>query len=437
MTERGLRKLKRKFIVTAMTSFFIVMMLISSFICISNFVLTRSEIRNTLSYIAENEGLLPENEGRIQKKRLDIARRIFDVDSPEDVREIVQDILGLEVNYDSPDFFYSTRYFAVSFDENGETENVILSHIASVDEDVAEEFARYTAEGVIPFGRFDDFYYLVDNTERGGKIVVCLDCAAQIAVTKRLLLIAMILVALGMAVSYIILNLLAGKLLKPEIRSAELQKEFITNASHELKTPLAVIRANTELMEMSQGSNEWTDSNMRQLDRLTGLIQNLVMISRASERDMQGERTQLNVSAAVKETAQNFQPVAEQEEKTLLIDVPDEILFSADEGQIRTLTSLLVDNAIKYCDPKGEVSVSLLKKNRALRLTVTNSFAEGKGVDYDQFFERFYRGDRSHNTEKEGYGIGLSMAESICQDYDGRIRVSWNEGRIAFRCILN
>ena len=110
----------------------------------------------------------------------------------------------------------------------------------------------------------------------------------------------------------------------------------------------------------------------------------------------------------------------------------------ADSSKIRQLTTLLVDNAVKYCDEGGKIEVTAgqIKNGRGAALTVSNSYAEGADVDYSRFFERFYRQDSSHNIDKGGYGIGLSLAESICSQYGGDIRAQWKDGVISFICQL-
>ena len=114
----------------------------------------------------------------------------------------------------------------------------------------------------------------------------------------------------------------------------------------------------------------------------------------------------------------------------------DGIVMKAQEGQIKQLASLLIDNAIKYCDDKGTIHVSLSKKGKNIRLTVDNDYKDGANVDCSRFFERFYRAEESHGGEKAGYGIGLSIAESIVKRYKGTIHASWNNGIIRFTCKL-
>ena len=222
----------------------------------------------------------------------------------------------------------------------------------------------------------------------------------------------------------------------PEIRNAEQQKQFITNASHELKTPLAVIKANTQVQEMMNGKDEWTESTMRQVDRMTGLIQNLVTIVRAEEKEDSEDRIDTDVSEAIRDTVKSYLPVAENAGETLNQNIGDGIHMKAVESQIRQLATLLIDNAIKYCDEHGTINVELLQKGRGVKLSVSNTYAEGKNADYSKFFERFYRADQSHNVDKGGYGIGLSIAESLVKQYNGSIDASWKDDVITFDCIL-
>ena len=199
-----------------------------------------------------------------------------------------------------------------------------------------------------------------------------------------------------------------------------------------------MIRANTEVEQMINGENEWNQSTMRQVDRMTGLIQNLVMVSRAQEKENNSERKKINVSAALQETSDTFLPVAVQNGKKLEKEIQENVMMMANESQIRQLSSLLIDNAIKYCDDGGTIRVTLTQKGRSpVRLDVSNNYAKGGDVDYARFFERFYRQDKSHNIEKGGYGIGLSIAQAIVEQYKGSsIDAAWKDGIITFTCLL-
>ena len=212
------------------------------------------------------------------------------------------------------------------------------------------------------------------------------------------------------------------------------------NASHELKTPLAVIRSNTEMEEIVSGESEWTQSTIRQVDRMNSLIQNLVMISKSREMEGRTELAKINASEAVAQTARDFASRAETEGKTLLQDIVPDLELTADGSQLRQLTMILLDNAVKYCDANGNIAIRLEPAakwgKKGIRLTVSNDYAAGKDVDYTRFFDRFYREDKSHNIDTGGYGIGLSIAEHICEQYKGSIRADWRDGKIFFICDL-
>lgn len=197
-----------------------------------------------------------------------------------------------------------------------------------------------------------------------------------------------------------------------------------------------MIKANTQVQEMMNGKDEWTESTMRQVDRMTGLIQNLVTIVRAEEKEDAGDRVDTDVTEAIKDTVKSYVPVAENAGKTLNQNIAENVHMKAVESQIRQLATLLIDNAIKYCDEKGTIDVTVVQKGKGIRLTVSNSYAEGKNVDYSKFFERFYRADTSHNVDKGGYGIGLSIADSLVKQYNGSINASWKDGIITFDSIL-
>ena len=407
-----------------MLSIAAVVLFISGFINAANLISTRRQIREVLTYICDNNGDLTQGtEGPPENETEDIDLSLFSVFGH-----------GLISANLYPEFRYATRYFTVLFDEDDEVASVKTGHISAVAKEQAEELARKVRGRFLSFGNYSVYYYMVRENEDGTAIVAFLDCTAQVAVNLRVLYASLIICFGGMLLVFWPVWHFSNWAIQPELRAVSRQKQFITNASHELKTPLAVIRANTEVLEMIEGENEWTTSTMRQVDRMSGLIGNLVQIARAEERADKSRMTSLPLSRCVAETADTFEPVATSDSKKLVREIADDVTIIADEGAMRQLVSLLIDNAIKYCDEGGTVTVRLDRKGKFARLTVSNDFKAGAGVDYSRFFERFYRQDKSHNTEKGGYGIGLSIAESIVRQYDGTIGVSWSNGVISFTC---
>lgn len=455
MSENAIRKLKRRIIAVATISFLGVMIVMGIMLYVTNSVSTRSEIHEVLDYIVTNNGEIPKDslagdssdnalDSQEDDKNNPIVRNVQrnSQHTIEDMINSLESLFRVGKSYDSPEFLYSARFFSVFFDTSGHANEIKRTHIASVNEKQAVKYAQIVRKNGKDFGNYGDYFYEVSSCSDGRDIVVFLDCSSQLAILRRLFIYVFLLSAVGGAISFAVLRHFATRIIRPEIRNAELQKQFITNASHELKTPLSVIRANTELMEMMNGETEWTQSTMHQVERLQGLIQNLVLITRAQEQDSKADRVDTDVSKAVQETFDNFVPVASQEHKKLTADIPENIRMTAESGQIRQLASLLIDNAIKYCDDDGEITVRLSKTSRLpargtqIRLEVSNSYKDGANVDYERFFDRFYREDESHNVDKGGYGIGLSIAESLVEQYKGSIHADWSKGIITFTCIL-
>lgn len=436
MNRKSIERIKKKFILTAMISFLTVMIFIAGCIYIANLVITRHQIRHVFDYIEANDGVLPERNYKNSGKQ-NSSDELPSLTDNDDLISDIASLFGITNDNRSPEFYYSTRYFSVIFDKYDNPTDVITSHIASVDNESAEQSARAILKRFIKFGAYGDFYYNVHKRSDGSHIVTVLDCSTQIAMSRRIIFVSIFLIGFGMLISFLIIRIWANKIVQPEIKNAEMQKAFITDASHELKTPLAVIGANTEMLEMSGISNEWTESTMRQVKRLTGLIQNLVTITRAQEKDSKEERVPTDITAAVSETVTTFMPVATQDGKTLTQKIEPDVTMMAHEGDIRQLSTILIDNAIKYCDDNGKISVVLETRGRRSQnivLMVSNSYADGADVDYSKFFARFYRGDKSHNTDKGGYGIGLSIAESLMSRYHGDIDASYADGMITFSC---
>ena len=402
MNKDSIRKLRKKLIIISMASITIVMFVLAALINGVNYASIRSDIYSTLDYITKNDGSIPQTPG---------------AGSPGD---------------DYPEFRYQTRYFSVVLDADGNEVSANTDNIAAIDESQAVSYAQIASKRFFKFGSYGDYYYEVSTQSSGNTLVVFLDSAIRIHSYYRLFYGSLFICLGGLIVVFLIIYILSNKLIQPEIENVEKQKQFITNASHELKTPLAVIRANTELGEMMNGRTEWTESTLKQVDRLDGLVKNLVTLSRASEQQETGIVSFVDVSKAVTEISENLEPIAVKAGKSIEKTIQPGIVMHLDENAITQLARLLLDNAIKYCDDGGKIGITLSRKSRPAVLVISNTYAEGKDADYSKFFERFYRKDESHNVEKGGYGIGLSIAQDIVKRFCGNISASWRDGIIYF-----
>ena len=464
MDARAIRRLRLKFILISTVTYFLVMFFMGLFINASNFLLSRQQIHTVLDYMLNEEMKTDEeasgndsqsaesaagaagesdqqdeksgdSDQETQKDEQDGKDKKSKKDEKSDKPEYHENML----NEFSAEFHYSARYFSAILDKNGSPSEIKTAHIMALTREEASAMAVKAFSERGKFGRDGNYFYAKAKDENEYTHIIFLNCSAQIAQNLRILYISMLIAAAGLLITFVLVYISSYRVIQPEMENVRRQKQFITNASHELKTPLAVIRANTEIEEMIHGQNEWTESTMRQVERLDGLIRNLVMITRAQEKEDRSVMTRVNVTQPVQETVGPYESIAQQDHKELILNLQPDIEFVADESKIRQLASLLIDNAFKYCDENGRVTFTLdtLRKGRTLRMICSNSYAEGANVDYSRFFDRFYREDSSHNLDKGGYGIGLSIAESICQQYGGSIDVSWKDGEISFTCLLN
>ena len=412
MNNRTIERIKKRFIGIAMLAIFLAMVFIGGAILLTSFFVSRSAIRRGLDQLILNEAYL---------KDRDLSEYYFE--SPD-----ITDIFNTQVG-DQADFWL-VRYDAEGqlLSVDGRYPGNSYTFFLGMADEIKEGPEGYGRQGRI-------WYKYADSLD--GSIIAFIDTTGEIYAINRLLFITLIVCLAGLAVTFILVTHFADYAVASEAENLAKQKDFITNASHELKTPLAVIRANTEMSQMLNGEDEWSVSTMKQIDRMNGLIANLVMISKAQELEDTREMSEIDAGDIVNSTVKTFEPVALQSGITLENKASGKVTITADASKIMQLTSILLDNAIKYCDENGTVRVELVSQRKGLRLTVSNSYKDGANVDCNKFFERFYREDKSHNIDKGGYGIGLSIAENICRQYNGDIRAAWKNGEISFTCTLH
>lgn len=500
-----LKKLRRKFIAIAMLSVSIVLIAIVGTINIANYMSTNEALDARLKLIAGNGGTFPDllergsmgeegnttddstNKGTPTLKEPPSGRT--DVQPPEDMNQadLKDDNLkendlkendfkenDLKRHGISPESQFDTRYFTVTINSKGEVENIDTSKIASVSSENAAEYAKKLwksgKKGDGKSGFADNCKYLTVD-EDGSTMYIFLSCQRELSTIKTYILASVGISVFGLLVVFVMIYFFSGKILKPVSESYEKQKRFITDASHEIKTPLTIIDANTEVIEMMEGENEWTSSTRKQIARLTSLTEKLVFLSRMDEEATKLEMFEFSLSDAILDTAEPFKAVAGTKGKKLTIDVIDGILYTGDEKTIRQLISILLDNAIKYsgcssvsCEksninkdnlnkttqtqsncvtagdlaPEIELTMRPSGKNRIITVwnTVDDTANIKKGRQ-DMLFERFYRTDASRNSKTGGFGIGLSAAYAIVKAHKGKITAESKDGRsIKFTIVL-
>ena len=230
-----------------------------------------------------------------------------------------------------------------------------------------------------------------------------------------------LLISIGVIASVFVLIVLISKRVIAPIQETYIkQKQFITGASHELKTPLAIISSNADVLEMMNGDSKWTQNIHNQVDRLTSLVNSLVVFSRMEEKDTV-ERTRFDLTNALESRIEDFNELANFQKKNIVTDIDPDLYYFGEEASIVQLMDILLENAIKYAPEDSSISVSLKKNRKYAILKVSNKATVQKG-DLSKVFERFYRLDESRNSAIKGYGIGLSMAQLIAEKHKETIR---------------
>ena len=410
-----IKKVRRRFIWVATLSLFLVMIIsFASLIGISVFGSSR-EADQVLSIIVKNNG------------RLDIQQ--------------AKQQLGDQYNREG---LFKYRYLTANVDTKKKTLTVIdtdhiigrsIDSVSSRERQISRRLAGGQLKGTIRSEGMR-FRYLAKKISTNKYYICVIDLSPLMQSTIFLVKYAMFFTFGGIFFFILVMFLLADRAIQPIKDAYDKQRRFITNAGHELKTPLAVISANAEMEELLGNDDEWNESTKEQVVRMTGLINQLITLTRMSEPE-EIVLSKVNFSEVAKESAESFKSILAKDGKEYVISIDPDLYINAEQRSLLELVNILIDNAQKYCDPEGEVMVVLAKSrlNQNAVLTVANSYKNGAGIDTNRFFERFYREDESHHydgKQKLGFGIGLSMAQDLVSAFGGKINASWSDGVMNF-----
>ena len=253
-----------------------------------------------------------------------------------------------------------------------------------------------------------------------GNLILFLNCQREIDSYESFVRNSILISIIVIISVFILIVLVSKKVIAPIQQSYLKQKQFITGASHELKTPLAIISSNADVLEMENGNSKWTQNIHNQVDRLTSLVNSLVVFSRMEEKDTV-ERTSFDLTEVLKSRIEDFDELANFQKKYIATDIDTNLNYYGEKDSIVQLMDILLENAIKYAPEDSDIWVSLKKNRKHAILKVSNKATVQKG-DLSKVFNRFYRLDESRNSTIKGYGIGLSMAQLIAEKHKETIR---------------
>lgn len=395
-----LKKLRIKFIIVSMVATLLVLTAIISFINIRNYVNINETADRTLQVLKDNDGRFP-----MEKK-----------EPPKGI---------------SPEAPYETRYFTVTFDSEGNVVAIDTRNIAAINDDVAKEYAEKLYAKNKEKGFIKDYKYIETTTTNGDKMYIFLDCSRSLRTFREFLSASIIISIAGLFVVLVLVVIFSKIIMKPVAETYQKQKQFITDANHELKTPLTIINASCEILEleMNNTENEWTNTIKEQVARLTELTNKLVFLSRMDEENNKISMTDFSLSEVIEEAVKPYYTLALSKGKKIATDIEANVTLNGDMEMIKQAISLLLDNAIKYSDEEGNITIKLSKSGRNKKIIVSNTTTGVPTGDLSQLFERFYRLDKSRNSETGGHGIGLSVVKSIINLHKGKIIANSNDGK--------
>ncbi len=327
----------------------------------------------------------------------------------------------------SPEVPYESRYFTVTVDADGTVQESDLSRIISVDSDSMNAYIQTALANDNERGFVGQFRYLKQTSDFGTRVTF-LDCGRKFDSFKTFFWTSVCVGLFGCIVVFIAFLLVSGKIVKPIAESYEKQKRFISDAGHEIKTPLTVINANVDLLECDGEKEELTEIR-NQAKRLTVLTNNLVSLSKMEEAEHNVQKIALPLSDIVAETANTFCALTNVNGITYTREIVPDVSITASPDMIRQLVSILLENAVKYTSAGGSVSVTLQKAKKSASLCVSNTTRDTVNpADLPRVFDRFYRTDVSRNSATGGHGIGLSIAKAIVDAHNGTITATTKTG---------
>ena len=420
-----IRQLQKRFICIAVISLTMAMVLVVTIVNIANWISVRNELFGTLNLLDENE---PEEE------------------ATEASEEEPQDPAEPEGKRRSPfpgpsrhfrNMMAESNWFSAMVSESGEVERVMLARIENLEEETARELIRQIVADGRTEGFLQDYLFRITTWRNGKREVMVLNCETRLATVRTLILISAIACAGGILLALMLVMLSSRKAIQPTIRNMEQQKQFITNASHELKTPLTVISTNMELLEMENEGNPWVRSTQNQAAVMRRLVDELVYLSRMEEEHPTLEFETLDPGILLKETAEPFAAMAEYNGLEMTVSAEKDLQMNGDRASIQRLISTLCDNAVKYASA-GPIRAEVRSEGKNIFLQVSNPVEEPLTKQQcEQLFNRFYRVDQSRSKgKKSGFGIGLAIAAAIAEKHGGRISAAMEENRLVMTCQL-
>lgn len=323
---------------------------------------------------------------------------------------------------------YMTRFFIVTLDENNTIVGSSLDFIASIDEDDLISYTDSALSKKADSGYVNGYRYMRSYAD-GATIITFLNCERELQSMRTILAMTLLISGVAIILVFILVLLFSKKAIQPIAQNIEIQKRFITDAGHELKTPLTSISTSLDVIEIDKGEDEWTQNIRSQVNRMTGLVGELVALSKLDEVKPVPAKETFDLSGAAWEIIEVHMPQAKARGKEIMTDIQNGVTLFGEKASIQQMLSVLIDNAIKYSDDNGSIVVTINKVKNKTRIEVFNTCNYSTAPDCSRLFDRFYRPDESRNTSTGGNGIGLAIAKAVVEAHGGKISAKCPDGK--------
>ena len=388
------KQLQKSFVKSAMLSFTAVLLVVLVAVNVVNYRQTVNQVDRLGTMLVNNDGTFPDApEGGMGPK-----------EHPEHGMP-----KGMEFRKDDQ---MATRYAVVRV-ANDTVQSVDRTHLVSLDEEALKELGLRIAQGTSTKGWEGSLRYQVAKTD-AGTMVVLVDANKETQQISRLMMVTGAVFVLCLAVVYVLVRLVSKRAIRPFVENVERQQQFIANASHEIKTPLAVLSANTDLLAMMGTEAKFVDSNKRQIKRLNSLVEQMLILSRYDEGEAAATKEEVDLVAVTKAIVEEILPVLNEKELQVEFTGEAQTIVTTNKSAMTELIRILLDNAMKYT--VGEPVITVEAKRT--QLAIGNATEPMTKEQVSQIFDRFYRVDSSRNRTTGGSGLGLSIAQKIAETND-------------------
>ena len=395
-----IKRLQIKFISITMGIILVVFGIIFVVLNIFMFRSNQYETEDMLKNIAAHDGIIQVN-NKPKDNRWDKGKNI-----PKKIRQ--------------------SHSFYIKLNENNEIIDETAESVLGITEENAKELLNTTLNKNINKGNVDNYQFFVEEKDYG-KIIVFAEHSIEKYMLSKLERVSLIVSVISFIIIFVIVIILSKWVINPVKEAFEKQKQFISDASHELKTPLTIISANADVLEGDIGNNKWLYHIKEQVNRMNLLVQDLLTLAKTDEGNKTANFSEFDLSSAILNSSLSFESRAYEEGKKLFINIDENIYYVGDENRIKQMISIFLDNAIKYSNDNGEIKISLKIIEGKKQIEIFNT---GNGVskeEQNKIFERFYCSDSSRSRETGGFGLGLSIAKLIVDFHKGKIDIKCQE----------